>query len=91
MTNESESRWTAVETRDASKDGEFVYGVTTTGVYCKPSCASRRALRKNVRFYATPADGWTKPMRKPRRFATRSTISMCSSYGKSWKSGAGAA
>ncbi len=67
MTNESESRWTAVETRDASKDGEFVYGVTTTGVYCKPSCASRRALRKNVRFYATPADAERDGLRACRR------------------------
>jgi len=56
MKNESEIRWNAVESRDAAQDGEFVYGVTTTGVYCKPSCASRRPLRKNVRFYATPAE-----------------------------------
>jgi AraC family transcriptional regulator of adaptative response/methylated-DNA-[protein]-cysteine methyltransferase len=45
--------WTAVENHDASKDGEFFYGVMTTGVYCRPSCASRRPLRKNVRFFAT--------------------------------------
>ena len=32
----------------ARSDGEFVYAVRTTGVYCKPSCASRRALRENV-------------------------------------------
>jgi len=32
MNNESEIRWNAVETRDASKDGEFFYGVLTTGV-----------------------------------------------------------
>lgn len=48
--------WTAVQARDASKDGAFVYGVSTTGVYCKPSCAARRPLRRNVHFYATPAD-----------------------------------
>jgi len=45
--------WTAVETRDASRDGQFFYGVMTTGVYCRPSCASRRPLRKNVEFFAT--------------------------------------
>ena len=28
--------WTAVQARDASKDGTFVYGVSTTGVYCRP-------------------------------------------------------
>jgi AraC family transcriptional regulator of adaptative response/methylated-DNA-[protein]-cysteine methyltransferase len=56
MNAQSETRWNAVQQHDASKDGTFVYGVLTTGVYCKPSCASRRPLRKNVRFYATPAD-----------------------------------
>ena len=55
MKLDTETCWNAMQTRDASKDGTFVYGVLTTGVYCKPSCASRRALRKNVRFYATPA------------------------------------
>ena len=46
-----EAMWAAVQNRDARFDGEFYYGVTTTGVFCRPSCASRRALRKNVRFY----------------------------------------
>jgi AraC family transcriptional regulator of adaptative response/methylated-DNA-[protein]-cysteine methyltransferase len=67
MNNESEIRWNAVETRDASKDGEFFYGVLTTGVYCKPSCASRRPLRKNVRFYATTADAERDGLRPCRR------------------------
>jgi len=48
--------WTAVQARDASKDGTFVYGVSTTGVYCRPSCVSRRPVRRNVHFYAKPAD-----------------------------------
>ena len=48
--------WEAVERRDRSRDGEFYYGVVTTGVYCRPSCAGRRPLRKNVRFYQTPQD-----------------------------------
>lgn len=43
--------WSAVQKRDATKDGQFVFGVLTTGVYCKPSSSSRQALRKNVRFY----------------------------------------
>lgn len=47
--------WQAVQERDGSRDGDFYYGVMTTGVYCRPSCPSRRPLRKNVRFYATPA------------------------------------
>lgn len=45
--------WNAVQSRDASRDGEFFYGVMTTGVYCRPSCNSRRPLRKNVRFFAS--------------------------------------
>ena len=48
--------WRAVQRRDASRDGQFVYGVVTTGVFCRPSCPGRTALRRNIRFYATPAD-----------------------------------
>ena len=44
---------TAIETRDATFDGVFYYGVITTGVYCKPSCPSRPALPENMRFYKT--------------------------------------
>src|SRR5436305_5594248 len=45
--------WKAVRKRDRSQDGQWFAGVITTGVYCRPSCPSRAALRKNVRFYAT--------------------------------------
>ncbi|MFN4281163.1 MAG: bifunctional DNA-binding transcriptional regulator/O6-methylguanine-DNA methyltransferase Ada [Alphaproteobacteria bacterium] len=48
-------RWRAVRTRDAAADGRFFYSVKTTGVYCRPSCASRAANPKNVRFHATAA------------------------------------
>jgi AraC family transcriptional regulator, regulatory protein of adaptative response / methylated-DNA-[protein]-cysteine methyltransferase len=47
--------WRAVERRDASYDGRFVYAVRSTGVFCKPSCPSRRALRANVEFFSTTA------------------------------------
>ncbi|HUQ91887.1 MAG TPA: bifunctional DNA-binding transcriptional regulator/O6-methylguanine-DNA methyltransferase Ada [Bryobacteraceae bacterium] len=46
--------WTAVLERDAARNGCFLFGVMTTGVYCKPSCPARRPLRRNVRFYLTP-------------------------------------
>jgi AraC family transcriptional regulator, regulatory protein of adaptative response / methylated-DNA-[protein]-cysteine methyltransferase len=46
--------WEAVSSRDAASDGRFVYGVTTTGIYCRPTCPSRRPLRKNVKFFPTP-------------------------------------
>ena len=45
----------ALARRDANYDGAFVYGVLTTGVYCRPSCASRPAKPENVRFFANPA------------------------------------
>ena len=45
-----DARWNAVVRRDRSADGEFFYSVRTTGVYCRPSCASRLARRENVRF-----------------------------------------
>lgn len=47
-------RWTAVISRDPAADGRFVYAVKTTGVYCRPSCASRQAKRQNVVFYRAP-------------------------------------
>ncbi len=50
-----EACWAAVESRDAGADGQFFYGVRTTGVYCRPGCASRLPLRTNTAFYATAA------------------------------------
>jgi AraC family transcriptional regulator, regulatory protein of adaptative response / methylated-DNA-[protein]-cysteine methyltransferase len=47
--------WAAVESRDASADGSFFYGVRTTGVYCRPGCPSRRPLRANTVFFNTSA------------------------------------
>jgi AraC family transcriptional regulator of adaptative response/methylated-DNA-[protein]-cysteine methyltransferase len=49
-------RWAAIVARDGSADGRFVYSVRTTGVYCRPSCAARRARIENVSFHATCAD-----------------------------------
>jgi len=49
-------RWEAVLRRDRDADGAFFYAVLTTGVYCRPSCASRRPRRENVRFFATRSD-----------------------------------
>jgi AraC family transcriptional regulator, regulatory protein of adaptative response / methylated-DNA-[protein]-cysteine methyltransferase len=49
-------RWNAVLSRDAAHDGEFVFGVSTTGVYCRPSCAARRPKRGNVTFFMRPEE-----------------------------------
>ncbi len=43
------------EAQDAVADGSFYYGVVTTGVYCRPGCASRQPLRTNARFFETIA------------------------------------
>ncbi len=47
-------RWNAVLARDAARDGEFVFAVSTTGVYCRPSCPARRPRRDRVEFFAHP-------------------------------------
>jgi len=48
-------RWAAVLRRDPQADGKFIYSVRTTGVYCRPSCPSRHALRENVSFHESSA------------------------------------
>lgn len=49
------ARLAAVRSRDRKADGQFVYGVLTTGIYCQPSCASRPARAENLRFFDAPA------------------------------------
>jgi len=51
-----EARWAAVQQRDAGADGVFWYSVRSTGVYCRPSCGARPALRRNVAFHDSCAD-----------------------------------
>ena len=46
--------WQAVQARDASHDGDFVFAVSSTGVYCRPSCPARRPKRQNVKFFLKP-------------------------------------
>ena len=48
-------RWHAVSVRDAAADGSFVYAVKTTGIFCRPSCPSRRPKLENVAFFASAA------------------------------------
>ncbi len=59
--------WQALQARDASQDGQFWYGVLTTGVYCRPSCSSRLPLRRNVRFFATTAAAEASGLRACKR------------------------
>lgn len=51
---EGEIFWHAVESKDARFNGTFFFGVSTTGIYCKPSCAARTPKRRNVVFFETP-------------------------------------
>ena len=46
-------RWAALASRDGKADGTFFYGVTSTGIYCRPSCPSRRPRADRVRFFDT--------------------------------------
>lgn len=46
-------RWNALTNRDRHADGAFVYAVKTTGIYCRPACASRLPNRHNVQFFPT--------------------------------------
>jgi AraC family transcriptional regulator of adaptative response/methylated-DNA-[protein]-cysteine methyltransferase len=46
-------QWQQVLARDTAADGQFVYAVKSTGIYCRPSCPSRRPARQNVRFFPT--------------------------------------
>jgi AraC family transcriptional regulator, regulatory protein of adaptative response / methylated-DNA-[protein]-cysteine methyltransferase len=57
----------AIAVRDERFDGQFVYGVVTTGIYCRPSCASRPAKPQNVRFFANPAQAQAAGLRPCKR------------------------
>ncbi|MGI8587742.1 MAG: bifunctional DNA-binding transcriptional regulator/O6-methylguanine-DNA methyltransferase Ada [Chloroflexia bacterium] len=64
---DEERCWQAVVEKDRRMDGAFVYGVRSTGIYCRPSCPSRRPGRAQVRFFAGPevaeADGFRACLR----------------------------
>jgi AraC family transcriptional regulator of adaptative response/methylated-DNA-[protein]-cysteine methyltransferase len=53
---ERDPRWAALLARDPAAEGAFVYSVATTGIYCRPTCPSRRPKPENVKFYASPAE-----------------------------------
>lgn len=46
-----DERWQSVLARNPAADGQFVFAVRTTGIFCRPSCSAKHALRKNVRFF----------------------------------------
>src|SRR5712671_1233204 len=64
---QTSGRWKAVLARDAGANGAFVYAVSSTGIYCKPSCASRRPHRDRVVFFDTPPEAVRAGYRACRR------------------------
>jgi AraC family transcriptional regulator of adaptative response/methylated-DNA-[protein]-cysteine methyltransferase len=55
MFPETEDRlWQSVLSKDVRSDGQFVFAVSSTGIYCRPSCPSRRPRRENVSFFSLP-------------------------------------
>lgn len=59
-----DSRWQAVLARDGASDGKFVFAVSSTGVYCRPSCPSKRPKRENVSFFRRPQEAETAGFRE---------------------------
>ncbi|ROL83373.1 bifunctional transcriptional activator/DNA repair enzyme protein Ada [Pseudomonas chlororaphis] len=72
-TTASDPRWLAVLARDASADGQFVYGVKTTGVYCRPSSLSRLPRPENVEFFDTAEQAEAAGYRPSKRSASDQT------------------
>ena len=64
-------RWEAVKNRDT--DGDFVYAVRTTGIYCRPGCASRLPRRENVEFFNRREDAEERGYRVCKRCGGRIT------------------
>ena len=72
----ADPRWARVMARDRAADGQFWYSVATTGVYCRPSCPSRRANPRNVTLHDTPAAARAAGFRPCKR---------CNPDGASWE------
>lgn len=49
----STAQWRAIQQNDQRADGDFFYGVTSTGIFCRPGCSSRQPLRDHVRIFKT--------------------------------------
>ena len=72
MRMNDEQLWEAVLTRDARLDGEFVFAVSSTQIYCRPSCPARRPMRERVSFFADPEAAEEAGFRACRRCNPRS-------------------
>jgi AraC family transcriptional regulator of adaptative response/methylated-DNA-[protein]-cysteine methyltransferase len=68
---DEERCWRAVAARDVASDGRFVYAVRSTGIYCRPSCPSRRPRREQVRYFTAPEEAERAGFRPCRRCRPR--------------------
>ena len=73
-TIDAAAAWRQIAARDASADGQFVYAVRTTGIYCRPSCPSRRPAQHNVVLYATAAQAEQAGYRACKRCQPQATL-----------------
>jgi AraC family transcriptional regulator, regulatory protein of adaptative response / methylated-DNA-[protein]-cysteine methyltransferase len=82
-TLDEEMVWRQLVARD--RNAEFFYGVSTTGVFCRPGCGSRPPLRENTRFFGTPAEARKAGFRpckrcRPEEPARPSAVAQMCSY-----------
>lgn len=67
------ARWQAVRARDPSAHSSFIYAVTTTSIYCRPTCPARLARRANIVFFDTPDEAVAAGFRACKRCKPEST------------------
>lgn len=83
----TEDKWQAILNNNAAFDGQFVYAVSSTGIFCRPSCKSRPPKKENTVIFATPVDALAarfRPCKRCRpnglRLPDEEWISMVTSY-----------
>jgi AraC family transcriptional regulator, regulatory protein of adaptative response / methylated-DNA-[protein]-cysteine methyltransferase len=74
MKTNLEQAWQAVAARDSRFDGRFVFAVSSTGIYCRPSCPSRRPRRERVAFYPDAGAAEKEGYRPCRRCRPKSAL-----------------
>lgn len=67
METQAIDRWAIIQARDARYDGQFVFGVRSTGIYCKPSCPARHPAPERVAYFAAPEEARAAGYRACRR------------------------
>ncbi|GAB3858460.1 hypothetical protein GCM10029963_58190 [Micromonospora andamanensis] len=78
----------AVDSRDQRFDGWFYTGVTSTGIYCRPSCPAMTPKRRNVRFFPSSAAAQRAGLRACRRCRPDASPAHPSgTYGPTWWAG----